>query len=190
MFVYGYAPCDTFLWKWKQLQSFACHSCLQPLMKLWIFFRKFPRERVGLHLSWLQSDDSHQDSLSSQSAAWLWPSSRGAGLGVGWMARWRGVDLLKNYYIHPYCHRIHSVLKQIVCVTHDDTTGRVSSSLFSEDLLDIPHIFPLRWCASSSNQEARFSAMAKGEGGEQYSNASLLNKPVSSDGIQLARKVS
>ncbi|CAL1584461.1 unnamed protein product [Knipowitschia caucasica] len=29
--------------------------------------------------------------------------------------------------------------------------------------------------------------MAKGEGGEQYSNASLLNKP-SSDGIQLARK--
>lgn len=24
--------------------------------------------------------------------------------------------------------------------------------------------------------------MAKGEGGEQYSNASLLNKPVSSDG--------
>lgn len=32
--------------------------------------------------------------------------------------------------------------------------------------------------------------MAKGEGGEQYSNASLLNKPVSSDGIQLARKVS
>ncbi|KAM8767832.1 sodium-dependent lysophosphatidylcholine symporter 1-B [Acanthopagrus schlegelii] len=30
--------------------------------------------------------------------------------------------------------------------------------------------------------------MAKGEGGEQYSNASLLNKPVSSDGIQLARK--
>lgn len=32
--------------------------------------------------------------------------------------------------------------------------------------------------------------MAKGEGGEQYSNASLLNKPGSSDGIQLARKVS
>ena len=32
--------------------------------------------------------------------------------------------------------------------------------------------------------------MAKGEGGEQYSNASLLNKPVSSDGIKLARKVS
>lgn len=31
--------------------------------------------------------------------------------------------------------------------------------------------------------------MAKGEGGEQYSNASLLNKPVSSDGIKLARKV-
>ncbi|GLD57942.1 sodium-dependent lysophosphatidylcholine symporter 1, partial [Lates japonicus] len=30
--------------------------------------------------------------------------------------------------------------------------------------------------------------MAKGEGGEQYSNASLLNKPVSSDGIKLARK--
>lgn len=30
--------------------------------------------------------------------------------------------------------------------------------------------------------------MAKGEGGEQYSNASLLNKPVSSDGIALARK--
>uniref|UniRef100_A0A8P4JWM5 MFSD2 lysolipid transporter A, lysophospholipid b n=1 Tax=Dicentrarchus labrax TaxID=13489 RepID=A0A8P4JWM5_DICLA len=30
--------------------------------------------------------------------------------------------------------------------------------------------------------------MAKGEGGEQYSNASLLNKPVSSDGITLARK--
>lgn len=33
-------------------------------------------------------------------------------------------------------------------------------------------------------------AMAKGEGGEQYSNASLLNKPVSPDGIKLARKVS
>ena len=32
--------------------------------------------------------------------------------------------------------------------------------------------------------------MAKGEGGEQYSNASLLNKPVSEDGIKLARKVS
>lgn len=32
--------------------------------------------------------------------------------------------------------------------------------------------------------------MAKGEGGEQYSNASLLNKPVSPDGIKLARKVS
>lgn len=32
--------------------------------------------------------------------------------------------------------------------------------------------------------------MAKGEGGEQYSNASLLNKPVSPDGISLARKVS
>ncbi|KAM4631103.1 sodium-dependent lysophosphatidylcholine symporter 1-B [Polymixia lowei] len=30
--------------------------------------------------------------------------------------------------------------------------------------------------------------MAKGEGAEQYSNASLLNKPVSSDGIQLAGK--
>ncbi|XP_042362569.1 sodium-dependent lysophosphatidylcholine symporter 1-B [Plectropomus leopardus] len=30
--------------------------------------------------------------------------------------------------------------------------------------------------------------MAKGEGGEQYSNASLLNKPVSADGIKLARK--
>ncbi|XP_041665026.1 sodium-dependent lysophosphatidylcholine symporter 1-B [Cheilinus undulatus] len=30
--------------------------------------------------------------------------------------------------------------------------------------------------------------MAKGEGGEQYSNASLLNKPVSPDGIKLARK--
>ncbi|KAK9526279.1 hypothetical protein VZT92_014988 [Zoarces viviparus] len=30
--------------------------------------------------------------------------------------------------------------------------------------------------------------MAKGEGGEQYSNPSLLNKPVSSDGITLARK--
>ncbi|KAM3596624.1 uncharacterized protein V6R79_018257 [Siganus canaliculatus] len=30
--------------------------------------------------------------------------------------------------------------------------------------------------------------MAKGEGGEQYSNASLLNKSVSSDGIKLARK--
>ncbi|TNN40496.1 Sodium-dependent lysophosphatidylcholine symporter 1-B [Liparis tanakae] len=30
--------------------------------------------------------------------------------------------------------------------------------------------------------------MAKGEGGEQYSNASLLNKPVQSDGIKLARK--
>ncbi|XP_053190994.1 sodium-dependent lysophosphatidylcholine symporter 1-B [Scomber japonicus] len=30
--------------------------------------------------------------------------------------------------------------------------------------------------------------MAKGEGGEQYSNASLLNKPVSEDGIKLARK--
>lgn len=30
--------------------------------------------------------------------------------------------------------------------------------------------------------------MAKGEGGEQYSNASLLNKPGSSDGIKLARK--
>ncbi|KAG7501148.1 hypothetical protein JOB18_040843 [Solea senegalensis] len=30
--------------------------------------------------------------------------------------------------------------------------------------------------------------MAKGEGGEQSSNASLLNKPVSSDGITLARK--
>lgn len=33
-------------------------------------------------------------------------------------------------------------------------------------------------------------AMAKGEGGEQYSNASLLNKPGSPDGIKLARKVS
>lgn len=32
--------------------------------------------------------------------------------------------------------------------------------------------------------------MAKGEGAEQYSNASLLNKPVSADGIQLAKKVS
>lgn len=31
--------------------------------------------------------------------------------------------------------------------------------------------------------------MAKGEGGEQYSNASLLNKTVSSDSIKLARKV-
>ncbi|CAK6960983.1 sodium-dependent lysophosphatidylcholine symporter 1-B [Scomber scombrus] len=30
--------------------------------------------------------------------------------------------------------------------------------------------------------------MAKGEGGEQYSNASLLNKPVSEDGIKLSRK--
>lgn len=30
--------------------------------------------------------------------------------------------------------------------------------------------------------------MAKGEGGEQYSNASLLNKP-GSDGIKHARKV-
>ncbi|XP_074543541.1 sodium-dependent lysophosphatidylcholine symporter 1-B [Halichoeres trimaculatus] len=30
--------------------------------------------------------------------------------------------------------------------------------------------------------------MAKGEGGEQYSNASLLNKPPSSDGIKLAKK--
>ncbi|XP_039977590.1 sodium-dependent lysophosphatidylcholine symporter 1-B isoform X1 [Xiphias gladius] len=30
--------------------------------------------------------------------------------------------------------------------------------------------------------------MAKGEGGEQYSSASLLNKPLSSDGIKLARK--
>ncbi|XP_056273488.1 sodium-dependent lysophosphatidylcholine symporter 1-B [Pseudoliparis swirei] len=30
--------------------------------------------------------------------------------------------------------------------------------------------------------------MAKGEGGEQYSNANLLNKPVDSDGIKLARK--
>ncbi|XP_075968958.1 sodium-dependent lysophosphatidylcholine symporter 1-B [Anarhichas minor] len=30
--------------------------------------------------------------------------------------------------------------------------------------------------------------MAKGEGGEQYSNPNLLNKPVSSDGITLARK--
>ncbi|XP_069032212.1 sodium-dependent lysophosphatidylcholine symporter 1-B [Embiotoca jacksoni] len=30
--------------------------------------------------------------------------------------------------------------------------------------------------------------MAKGEGGEQYCNASLLNKPISSDGIKLARK--
>ncbi|XP_020498829.1 sodium-dependent lysophosphatidylcholine symporter 1-B isoform X1 [Labrus bergylta] len=30
--------------------------------------------------------------------------------------------------------------------------------------------------------------MAKGEGGEQYSNTSLLNKPVSLDGIKLARK--
>ena len=31
--------------------------------------------------------------------------------------------------------------------------------------------------------------MAKGEGVEQYSNASLLNKTVNSDGIELARKV-
>ncbi|XP_071357206.1 sodium-dependent lysophosphatidylcholine symporter 1-B [Trachinotus anak] len=30
--------------------------------------------------------------------------------------------------------------------------------------------------------------MAKGEGGEQYSSASLLNKPVNPDGIKLARK--
>lgn len=32
--------------------------------------------------------------------------------------------------------------------------------------------------------------MAKGEGGEQYSNASLLSKPVDLDAIQLAKKVS
>lgn len=32
--------------------------------------------------------------------------------------------------------------------------------------------------------------MAKGEGAEQYSNASLLNKPGNSDGIQLAKRVS
>lgn len=31
--------------------------------------------------------------------------------------------------------------------------------------------------------------MAKGEGGEQYSNASLLNKQPSSDDIKLAKKV-
>lgn len=31
--------------------------------------------------------------------------------------------------------------------------------------------------------------MAKGEGGEQYSNASLLNKLPSSDDIKLAKKV-
>ncbi|KAA8586137.1 hypothetical protein FQN60_007706 [Etheostoma spectabile] len=31
--------------------------------------------------------------------------------------------------------------------------------------------------------------MAKGEGGEQYSNASLLEKPVGSDGLALARKI-
>lgn len=31
--------------------------------------------------------------------------------------------------------------------------------------------------------------MAKGEGGEQYSNASLLNKQPSSDEINLAKKV-
>ncbi|XP_019946454.1 sodium-dependent lysophosphatidylcholine symporter 1-B [Paralichthys olivaceus] len=30
--------------------------------------------------------------------------------------------------------------------------------------------------------------MAKGEGGEQYSNTSLLNKPLNSDGVQLAKK--
>lgn len=31
--------------------------------------------------------------------------------------------------------------------------------------------------------------MAKGEGGEQYSNASLLNKEHSSDDLKLAKKV-
>lgn len=66
-----------------------------------------------------------------------------------------------------FYYHILSVFRQTV--DHDETPGRVWYFL---------------------RQVRSRSAMAKGEGGEQYSNATLLNKPGSSDDIKLPRKVS
>lgn len=71
---------------------------------------------------------------------------------------------------------IHSSLAEHPFVFQTDRTTLRVWYLFAS-LFIFLHIF------------RRGSAMAKGEGAEQYSNASLLNKQPSSDDIKLAKKV-
>lgn len=58
------------------------------------------------------------------------------------------------------------------------------------DAFDIVCCVCVRDSLSELNRDTPHCAMAKGEGGEQYSNASLLNKPANADGIKLSTKVS
>lgn len=124
--------------------------------------------------------------------AWSYtPSGGGAKCLLEWHVGERGGDRSKTT-IHPPFSAT-AVFKQ----TTTTSFGRVSSKAIGRLFLSLYLVFDrfifylslCVWCQVQSKKPA-YSAMAKGEGGEQYSNASSLNKPVSSDGIQLARKVS
>lgn len=106
------------------------------------------------------------------------PQGRGQG-GVNGTLDGRGA--VKNYYIQvPFQAPRHFSF-------HTGFEGRSGSIGKHLIVLQCDTIY---FCCCWASSPRQHCAMAKGEGGEQYSNASLLNKPVSPDGIKLARKVS
>lgn len=89
-----------------------------------------------------------------------------------------GAGKSKNYYVH--------FSTQHLSFQTDSRPRGYRWSRFFKPPQKICSISP-RLCVEL-NLKSSCSAMAKGEGGEQYSNASLLNKP-DSESVKLARKV-
>lgn len=133
---------------------------------------------------------------------WKWSSlirqsskspGEGAGLNMVWTARfWKGRGMRAGAL------KITTTLPppppplsfQTACCS---VRGKHSDLIWNllQIILDYTSVHAsLIWSQLETTQALIISAMAKGEGAEQYSNASLLNKPVSSDAFKLARKVS
>lgn len=97
------------------------------------FLQQAPQGEFGVISPGSKSDDTKSGQpgqpVSSLTVTLL--QRGGVRCGVNGTLKGRGPP--QNYYIHPYCHRIHSVSKQIVCVTYDDTTGSVSQILYQKN---------------------------------------------------------
>lgn len=101
----------------------------------------------------------------------LWPALQG---GVEWSDEGGGGE---KYYIHSSLAQHHSIFQTDCRTLRSDKSSLIILIFFSFYTLHFFYIF------------LKDSDMAKGEGGEQYSNASLLNKQPSSDDIKLTKKV-
>lgn len=90
------------------------------------FLQQAPRGELDVISPGGKSDDRRSGQAGQPVSSLAVTLLQGGGVRCGVNGTLKGRGPPQNYYIHPYCHRIHSVFKQIACVTHDDTTGRVS----------------------------------------------------------------